>query len=135
MSRPESEGLYKQLAPVICASCYLGGEKFSGDAVCPNTAKKVLEFSNRAFELAAQGENDDETVSLEVFGDTVEDRKTIDTTVSRVREGFDQAIGELNEEAVKCATQVGRHAINGVDGLEPTVTYTRVELSQLLELS
>jgi hypothetical protein len=131
MSRPTLGELFEQSAPVICASCYLGGEKFKADSVCPNTAKMVLEFAARSFQSTAEGASDDETVSLEVFGDTVDDRIIIESTVSKVREGFYDAVGVLGSEAAKCAATIGLHAIDGFDGLLPTETYTRVDISRL----
>ena len=123
--------LMEKAAPVVCASCYLGYEKFEGDSVCANTAKNALEFTGGIFDMATKDENHDEPVSLEVFGDTVEDRKIVETTVGQAREGISDAIELLAGEAVNCAVQVGFHAINGTDGLLPTETYTKVEISRL----
>jgi hypothetical protein len=131
MSRPTLGELFEQSAPAICALCYLGGKTFKGDSVCPNTAKTILEFATKSFEAAANGASDDATVSLEVFGDTVDDRKIIESTVTNVREGLGDALNTLRSEAAKCAASIGRHVINGREGLLPTETYTRVDVSRL----
>ena len=131
MKRPSLNELFESSAPVICASCYLGGERFAGDAVCPNTARVMLQGVKTTFDKATDGYPDDETVSLEVFGDSLEDRETVETTISSVREGVDGALAIVTEKASKCAANVGRHVINGANGLRPLETFTRVELSNL----
>lgn len=123
--------LRRSTAPVICASCCLGYTKFDGDTVCPNTAKIVLEFARRSFEQMANGQLDSETVELEVFGDTVDEREVVTSTVKQVRAGLARGAENLSEEAIQCALTVGSRVIDGVNGLVPTKTYSRVDITRL----
>lgn len=123
--------LRRQTAPVICASCYLGGEIFDGDKVCPKTARELARFAASYFEEKAEGCPDDEEVELEVFGDTEEERAMITTTVQQVKAGIANGIDELNERAIECAMQVGSRVIEGANNLMPTETFTKVEITRL----
>jgi hypothetical protein len=123
--------LRRQTAPVICASCYLSGEIFEGNKVCPKTALRIAEFAASWLDGQFKDHPDAEEVDLEVFGKTEDELTTVTTTIGQAKAGLAKGVDELNEKAIECAVRVGSRVIDGVDGLTPTETFTKVEIARL----